>query len=69
MVCIKLGPKLADILIELFMEGLHTELFHLVGHSLGGQLAGNVGRNIIAKSNKATKLQRFDIVFSLYRYL
>lgn len=42
------------------MEGLDVSRFHLVGHSLGGQMAGMVGRTIYAKTKKGTKLKRIS---------
>lgn len=53
-----MGPKVAEILLQLFNDGLKTELFHLVGHSLGAQLSGIVARNVISKSNGSTKILR-----------
>lgn len=34
--------------------------FHLVGHSLGGQLAGIIGRNIYYSSGNKMKLKRIS---------
>lgn len=55
----QLGVKMADVLIEMFTDGLNVQLFHLVGHSLGGQLSGIIGRNVIKKTNKSIILPRF----------
>lgn len=48
-----------------FRKGLNKDKFHLIGHSLGAQLSGVIGRKIISKSNKSQKLKRF--VSSIYR--
>ncbi|KAG4068164.1 hypothetical protein HA402_001589 [Bradysia odoriphaga] len=56
----QLGPRIASVLIDLFNNGLQRDLFHLVGHSLGGQLSGMVGRNVIKKSKGTIKLKRIS---------
>lgn len=45
----------------MFKAGLPIEKFHLVGHSLGGQLSGIVGRNVISKSKKEYILPRYSL--------
>lgn len=57
----QLGVKMADVLIEMFTDGLNVQQFHLVGHSLGGQLSGIIGRNVIKKTNKSIILPRFGL--------
>lgn len=44
----------------LIMKGLGFDLdkFHVVGHSLGGQLAGIIGREVYAQSGNTYKLKR-----------
>ena len=49
---------LADTFLELINRGLDVNKLHIVGHSLGGQLAGIVARKIKEKSNKTFKLKR-----------
>jgi pimeloyl-ACP methyl ester carboxylesterase len=49
---------MADTLLEMFSEGLNVEKFHLVGHSLGGQLAGYIGRTILARTKGGVKIRR-----------
>lgn len=56
---LQLGPKMAEVLIDMVHNGLDLEKFHLVGHSMGGQLSGLIGRKIIEKTNGACKLPRF----------
>lgn len=55
----QLGPRVAEVLIGMFAAGLPVERFHLVGHSLGGQLSGIVGRNVMAKSKGKYQLPRY----------
>lgn len=49
---------MATIVLNAFRKGLAVSKFHVVGHSLGAQLAGYMGRKIIEKTNHAIKLQR-----------
>lgn len=58
----QLGPHVAGVLIGLFDGGLPIERFHLVGHSLGGQMSGIIGRNVISKSNKKYMLPRISVL-------
>lgn len=60
MFILQLGPRIAEILLEMFADGLKVDLFHLVGHSLGAQLSGIVSRNVISKSNGTQKIARYD---------
>lgn len=39
-------------------EGLDVEKFHVIGHSLGAQVAALIGRCMIRKSDGETKLKR-----------
>lgn len=60
---------LSQTLIDMFANGLDVTKFHLVGHSMGGQLAGTVGRTIYQTSGKKTKLKRItalDPAFPLF---
>lgn len=54
----QLGPVIAKILIGMFDNGLDINTFHLVGHSLGGQVSGIIGREIYKRSGKTKKLRR-----------
>lgn len=54
----QLGNTLASVVLSAFRKSLDIEKFHIVGHSLGAQLAGVMGRKIIAKSNQSQKLKR-----------
>lgn len=54
-----LGAYVADALLSMFHNGLSLDNFHIVGHSLGAQLAGHIGRNIFAKSNGKIILPRY----------
>jgi len=53
-----LGPVLAKNLIAMFEQGLDIDKFHIVGHSLGGQMAGIIGREIIKRTNNEKKIKR-----------
>ncbi|XP_070502434.1 lipoprotein lipase-like [Chironomus tepperi] len=48
----------ADVLIDLFTQGLDIKKVHVVSHSLGSHLAGMVGREIQLKSNRKLILKR-----------
>jgi pimeloyl-ACP methyl ester carboxylesterase len=54
----QLGEAMADTLLEMFSEGLNVEKFHLVGHSLGGQLAGYIGRTVLARTKGGVRIKR-----------
>lgn len=41
---------------------MQSDRLHIVGHSLGAQLAGQIGRTITEKSNGLIKLQRLSLV-------
>ncbi|XP_032592024.1 lipase member H-A-like [Drosophila grimshawi] len=65
----RLGSHLATVLLEMFDQGLDIEKLHIVGHSLGGQLAGNTGREILKQSNGVKKIKRIsalDPAFPLF---
>lgn len=55
----QLGPVIAKVLIGLFDNGLDINTFHLIGHSLGGQVSGIIGREIYKRSGKTKKLKRY----------
>ena len=56
----QLGHPLGDAIFSWFSHGLNIEKFHLVGHSLGAQLAGVVGRQVIFRSFGKTRLPRIS---------
>lgn len=64
----QLGPVIAKVLIGMFDNGLDINRFHLVGHSLGGQVSGIVGREIFKRSEKTKKLKRFVFAFYIISY-
>ncbi|ALC39869.1 CG17292 [Drosophila busckii] len=65
----QLGPELAKVLLEMFDHGLDIEKLHIVGHSLGGQMAGIIGREIIKRTKGEKKIKRIsalDPAFPLF---
>lgn len=55
-----MGKSLADVLVTSFDNdnGLNIDKFHIVSHSLGAQMAGEIGRAVLKKSNKTHKIRR-----------
>lgn len=53
----------------MFNNGLDIDKFHLVGHSLGGQLSGLVGRKIIEQTKGGAKLKRYNFNQLFYRQI
>lgn len=49
---------MSETILDWVDEGLDVEKFHVIGHSLGAQVAALIGRCIIRKSNGETKLKR-----------
>jgi hypothetical protein len=49
---------LADAILKMTEDGFDFSKLHIVGHSLGSQLASFLGRAIIKKTNKEKKLTR-----------
>ncbi|XP_037928032.1 pancreatic lipase-related protein 3 isoform X3 [Teleopsis dalmanni] len=65
----QLGPIMADVLLKMFESGLEINTFHIVGHSLGGQMAGIIGREIYRLTNKTKQIKRItalDPAFPLF---
>ncbi|XP_013113989.2 phospholipase A1 [Stomoxys calcitrans] len=65
----QLGPVLAKHLLKQFDNGLDIDKFHIVGHSLGGQMAGIIGREVWERSQKTKKIKRItglDPAFPLF---
>lgn len=54
----QLGNVMGTVVLNAIRKGLDVQKFHVVGHSLGAQLAGYMARKIIESSNHAVKLQR-----------
>ncbi|XP_070502244.1 inactive pancreatic lipase-related protein 1 [Chironomus tepperi] len=55
---VKLANILADSVLELINNGIDGNKLHIVGHSLGGQLAGMMARKVKEKSSNTIKLRR-----------
>lgn len=53
----QLAPKVAQVLLEMFEKSLNIDTFHIVGHSLGGQLNGFISR-LVKKQSKGEKIIR-----------
>lgn len=65
----QLAPVLAKELLTHFNNGLDINKFHIVGHSLGGQMAGIIGREVYERSKKTMKIKRIsglDPAFPLF---
>lgn len=56
----QLAIALAEAIFDLINHGLDGNKLHIVGHSLGGQMAGMIGRKIKEKSNNTIKLRRIS---------
>lgn len=54
----KVGDIIAQKLLEMDNHGIKIESFHLLGHSLGGQMVGFIGRSVIKHSNGKKKIKR-----------
>lgn len=53
-----LGSRLADELLDTFPSESGALNVHLIGHSLGGQLAGLIGYYVQQSTNQETKVKR-----------
>lgn len=51
---------MAEVILDWFDEGLNADTFHIVGHSLGGQMSGIIGRSVSKKSRGETQLHRIS---------
>lgn len=60
---LQLGGLMANVLMAAFRRGISIDSLHIVGHSLGGQMAGFIGRSITSRSNGTLTLPRSVCVF------
>lgn len=51
---------MAEVILDWFDEGLNVDKFHLVGHSLGGQMCGVIGRSVHKKTRGETQVVRIS---------
>lgn len=51
---------MAEVILDWIDEGLNVETLHLVGHSLGGQMSGVIGRSVNKKSRGETQISRIS---------
>lgn len=51
---------MAEVILDWFDEGLNVETFNIVGHSLGGQMSGVIGRSVYKKSRGETQISRIS---------
>lgn len=54
----KISDPLSTLVLDWFDRGLNLSRFHIIGHSLGAQLGGLIGREIIEKSGGKRKIRR-----------
>lgn len=60
---------MSEVILDWIDEGLDVNKFHIVGISLGAQVAGMIGRSIIKKSTGESRLVRItalDPTFALF---
>lgn len=57
-VLLQLATKMSEIVLDWVDEGLDVNRFHVIGHGIGGQMAGMIGRCAHRKSDGETKLTR-----------
>uniref|UniRef100_A0A1L8DJ03 Putative vitellogenin n=1 Tax=Nyssomyia neivai TaxID=330878 RepID=A0A1L8DJ03_9DIPT len=53
-----LAHALAREILKMAMDGMRLDKFHVVGHSMGSQLGGYIGREVMRQSDKGAKLKR-----------
>lgn len=58
MIDTKIAPHITNVMLKWFDKGLDDKRLHLIGHSLGAQLSGLIGRDIIEKTNHMRKIHR-----------
>lgn len=54
------GDKVAQVVLGLITAGLPLSNVHVVGHSLGGQMAGLIGKRVQIYSDNQMKLDRIS---------
>lgn len=54
----QLATKMSEVILDWVDEGLDVNRFHIIGHTLGGQMAGLIGRYAFRKCDGETKLTR-----------
>lgn len=55
-----IAKVVAGSLLAMRNSGFNLDLLHLVGHSLGGQMVGAIGRNVYNQTQKKYKLKRIS---------
>lgn len=55
---LQVGAQAAGAILDMIDKGLNVKHLHIVGHSLGGQMAGVIGRTVYKESNETIKLPR-----------
>lgn len=51
---------MAEVILDWFDDGLNSETFFIVGHSLGAQMAAIIGRSVAKKSRGEKKIERIS---------
>lgn len=54
----QLATKLSEVILDFFDEGLEVNRFHVIGHTLGAQIAALIGRYAFKKCDGEIKLTR-----------
>lgn len=54
----QVGADLGAVVVDMINSGLSLQRLHIVGHSLGGQMAGVLGRTVQKVSSGAILLPR-----------
>ncbi|CAD7079402.1 unnamed protein product [Hermetia illucens] len=62
----KVGADLGTVLVDMIKGGLSLERLHIVGHSLGGQMSGVVGRTVQKVSGGKIILPRISALDPAY---
>jgi len=53
----KIGANIAEFLTFMETQGCLTKNLHIIGHSLGGHIAGFVGQNLKNKAARTTGIR------------
>lgn len=51
---------MAEVILDWFDDGLNSETFFIVGHSLGAQMSAIIGRSVAKKSSGEKKIARIS---------